>query len=182
MGDLHKKNEITFKMNLQGIESYSELSDTVFEFFDDIKVEVHERFLESQKKYFKIEDNFYLVPRDDTRSFFNSLVTLIDNDVLGELDNGILEEVDYGKLNDELREHYENIDSKAWSSSEISVSHGNIPLKDFDKHYDYLTRQFYYDALRFCKDKLIICFIEYKFVFTNFCDCDDIYNEDGCGC
>ena len=177
MGDLHNKNEITFKLDLEGITSYTELSDTVFKFFNDIKVEVHERALESQKKYFKIEDNFYLVKHNYIDSFFKSREVLDSHGLLEEN-----EEIDVGELDDELIKHYENVFNWAWSSDEISVSHRNFSIKNFNESYDYLTSNIFSDAEGYCGNNLIICFIELKFIFTNFCDCDNVYDSDGCNC
>ena len=177
MSDLDKKNEITFKLCLQGVTNYSDLEECVFEFFDDIKSEVHERFLESQKKYFKIEDGFYLIHRDYTQEFYKSRAILINH--------GLLEgdrEVDLEKLDDELLEHFRVLAQCFHSFSEISVSHGNIPIKDFNEYYDYQTRELYYDAIRWSKNDFTICIIELYFTFTNSCNCDIFYENEGCNC
>ena len=177
MGDLHNKNEITFKLDLEGITSYTELSDTVFKFFNDIKVEVHERALESQKKYFKIEDNFYLVRHNYIDSFYKSREVLDSHGLLEEN-----EEIDVGELDDELIKHYENVFNWTWSSSELSVSHGNASIKNFNESYDYQTRELYYDAIRWSKNDFTICIIELYFTFTNSCNCDIFYENEGCNC
>ena len=177
---LHNKNEITFELDLKGITSNTEIRDAVFKFFNDIKEKVYKRALESQKKYFKIDDNFYLVRRNYIDSFYKSREVLDSHGLLEENEEN--QEIDVGELDDELIKHYENVFNWAWSSDEISVSHRNFSIKNFNESYDYLTSNIFSDAEGYCGKNLTICFIELKFTFTNFCNCDNVNDNNGCNC
>ena len=93
------------------------------------------------------------------------------------------------KLKDKIEEYYqEEKPCHGWSAIDTCVYHGNPSIKRFDKSYDSYTRNIFEDAKCYSNyyDRKI-CFIELKFIFTNFCNCDSSYDScdssyDSCDC
>ena len=180
MANKKNTNYIVFKLNLKNIKDDIEIDDAILDFFDEIKEEVYEQAKASQKKYFKIIDTFDMVLPEHVDEYYEAREIVESFGPLGESEGEWISE------DDPLEKYYRDIACYGWSVAQNSVSHGNNSIKRFNKYYDFKTREIFECADRYSyySDRNI-CFVELKFIFTNFCEsdwCCEKYNDDGCMC
>ena len=173
---------IEFKLNLRDIKNKSEIEEAVFKFFDEIKAEVYEKAKASQKKYFKIDDTFDMVLPEYVDQYYQVREAM---DYFSLLEKNEKWFRDNNKLKDKIEEYYQAEYPKlGWSATESGAFHGNASIKRFDKEYDSFTRTILEENIQYSNyHGYKICFIELKFIFTNFCKsdwCCRKYNDDGC--
>ena len=174
-----KKN--SFKLNLRDTKNKSEIEEVMLKFFNEIKAEVYEKAKASQKKYFKIDDICTMVVPEYVDQY-HQVREAMDYFSLLEKNEKWFSEND--KLKDKIEEYYQEKDpSIVWSVTDSGAFHGNASIKRFDKDYDSFTRTIFKGNKQYSNYYgYEICFFEIKFIFTNFCNCDDAYNRNGCIC